>query len=42
MESNCETVEQQIRNVLASESDCVSLSNRLFGPEGLFGKLGSA
>ncbi len=42
MESNCETVEQQIRNVLSSESDCISLSNRLFGPEGLFGKLASS
>jgi hypothetical protein len=39
MESDWESVEQQIRSVLASESDCISLSNRLFGPQGLFGKL---
>ena len=36
-----EQIEQQIREVLASESAAVVLSDKLFGPGGLFGRLAS-
>lgn len=35
-----EQVEQQIRDVLATESRAIDLSNALFRPGGLFSKLG--
>ena len=34
-----ELTEQQIREVLDSESAAVPLSDKLFGPDGLFGRL---
>ena len=37
---NTADIEQQIREVLATEHNCWSLSDKLFGPQGLFGKLG--
>jgi hypothetical protein len=37
-----EQIEQQIREVLASESAAVVLSDRLFGPGGLFGRLANS
>lgn len=36
-----EQVEQQIHEVLASEMDAISLSNKLFSPGGLFNQLAS-
>lgn len=42
MESNRQNVEQQIRQLLAAESDSISLSNQLFGPNGLFGNLATS
>jgi hypothetical protein len=35
-----EQLEQQIQEVLAAEAQAIPLSNKLFGPEGLFSKLG--
>lgn len=37
--TNREQIEQQIREVLASERAAVVLSDKLFGPGGLFGRL---
>ena len=37
--SECEQIEQQIRDVLANETRAIPLSNRLFGPAGFFGRL---
>ena len=34
-----EQIEDQIREVLASETQAIPLSDKLFGPEGLFGRL---
>jgi hypothetical protein len=34
-----EQIEEQIREALASGTTAVALSNRLFGPDGLFGRL---
>ena len=35
---NSQTLEQQVREILDSESDAISLSNRLFSPQGLFNR----
>jgi hypothetical protein len=35
-----ECIEQEIRNLLATETQAISLSNKLFRPDGLFGRLG--
>jgi hypothetical protein len=37
-----EQIEQQIREVLTSESAAVVLSDKLFGPGGLFGRLANS
>lgn len=37
--SDKQTLEKEIRAVLASESDAIALSNKLFGPSGLFNEL---
>jgi hypothetical protein len=34
-----QAVEREIREILASESDAISLSNQLFSPQGLFNRL---
>ncbi len=34
-------IEKQIREVLATETSYWALSDKLFGPEGLFGKMGA-
>jgi hypothetical protein len=34
-----EQIEEQIRNVLATETRAIPLSNQLFCPDGLFGRL---
>jgi hypothetical protein len=39
MSSDRERIEEQIRDVLAAEGEAISLSNALFGPNGLFGQL---
>ena len=36
------TIEQRIRDALASEQDAISLSNRLFSPDGLFNQLAAS
>jgi len=36
-----EEIEKQIREVLESENSYWSLTKKLFGPDGLFGQLGS-
>ena len=36
-----ERIEQEIRDVLERESQAIPLSERLFGPEGLFSRLAS-
>ncbi|MSQ96579.1 MAG: hypothetical protein EXR98_18795 [Gemmataceae bacterium] len=36
-----EELEKQIRDVLATETSYWVLSDKLFGPEGLFGKMGA-
>ena len=36
-----EEIETQIREALATETNCWVLSDKLFGPVGLFGKLGA-
>jgi hypothetical protein len=41
MEPNNLNLEQQVRKLLATELDSICLSNQLFGPGGLFGKLAS-
>jgi hypothetical protein len=33
-------IEIQIRDLLRTESNCWTLSDKLFGPDGLFGQLG--
>jgi hypothetical protein len=38
---NRDDVEAQIRQLLSSETNYWKLSDMLFGPDGLFGKLGS-
>src|SRR5262249_54366965 len=35
-----EQIEQQIREVLATETQAIPLSNKLFRPDGLFARLG--
>jgi hypothetical protein len=37
--SHIETIEQQIREVLAAETRAIPLSNRLFSPDGLFNEM---
>lgn len=39
--TNHEQVEEQIRQVLATEARAIPLSNKLFGQDGLFGQLAS-
>ena len=39
--SEREQIEEQIRQALASETQAIPLSDKLFGPEGLFGRLAS-
>ena len=38
---NREELENQIRELLASETNYWTLSDKLFGPDGLFGKMGA-
>jgi hypothetical protein len=38
--SESERIEQQIREILARENSAITLSNRLFRPDGLFARLG--
>ena len=41
MGTNDQSLEQEIRNLLATDTDSIALSNKLFGPGGLFGQLAS-
>jgi hypothetical protein len=39
--TECERIEQEIREVLDNESQAIPLSNKLFSPDGLFSRLAS-
>ena len=40
--NNQESIQQKIRDALASERDAISLSNQLFSPQGLFNQLATS